>query len=68
MTLTPLQLSRLAALKSISFPPATRQKRFAHSISSATSLTEKQDLYVAHIIYRYRKQVKDKSIVPEVKP
>lgn len=66
--MTPLQLSRLTALKSISFPPATRQKRFAHSISTATELTEKQDLYVAHIIYRYRRQISDKSIVPECKP
>ena len=55
---------KIQRLSKCTFAPATAEKRFVKQISTLAVeavLTEPQLLYLGQILYRYRKQMSDKS-------
>lgn len=51
----------LAKMKIVSFPLASFDKRFYRSIQNAKQLTDKQSKHLKLMVYRYRKQIKEKG-------
>lgn len=61
--MTPRQKQIIQALKSVTFPPATNQKRFAKNMiflcdhSPERELSPKQEAYLQILAWRYRRQM-----------
>ena len=63
---TPATVEELAAIRAIAdvtYPPAIGAKRFARQIQGETELTAGQRDFLWKIVWRYRRQIKDKALV-----
>ena len=64
-----LAFERLAALRTVTFPVAHPHKRFARQMGSVRpgAITPKQARHVAHLAWRYRRQM-PAHLVPPTDP
>lgn len=71
--MTPEQIATAKALGNCSFPPGTADKRFARNMaflaehSPEREITERKDLNLRRLAYRYRRQM-PAALVPAEKP
>lgn len=69
--ISPLEKARAFALARCSLPPASFVKRFARELrdqANGGTITERQAAQLAVQIYRFRRQIADKSLVPDAPP
>lgn len=55
--ITPREAREIAQLQSVRFLPGHPDKRFADNMKDATTLTDKQSVYLRKLIYKYRGQL-----------
>ncbi|MDD4291973.1 MAG: hypothetical protein PHX51_07060 [Clostridia bacterium] len=69
--MTELELKAIEVLKLISYNPGSGHADFANTLIEKAEgekrITERQSLYLWHLIYNYRRQVNDQALINEAK-
>lgn len=60
---TPEELAAIKAIGRVTYCPGTGTKRFANQIQGVTALTDPQRAYLWKIVWRFRRQIPDTSLV-----
>ena len=61
------EVRAVMALRAVIFPVGSPDKRFARDVQHLDEVTESQSHYLWRLVWRYRRQIKDKGLVEMAK-